>query len=79
MSKYPNNSDYHPSAASVKRLRHALQLIQATITTSSNYFTGGTSTNTYIRHYLLFAELVESNDVEIPYVHFLSWILESHF
>ena len=27
--------------------------------------------------YLLFAELVESNDVEIPYVHFL--ILEAHF
>ena len=29
--------------------------------------------------YLLFAELVESNDVEIPYVYFLSWILEAHF
>ena len=29
--------------------------------------------------YLLFAELVESNDVEIPYVHFLSWNLEANF
>ena len=41
----------------VKRLRHALQLIQVTITTSSIHFTGGTSTNTYIRLYLLLLRL----------------------
>ena len=52
-----NNSDCHPSVASVKRLRHALQLIQATITTISSHFTGGTSTNTYIRLYLLLLRL----------------------
>ena len=52
-----NNSDYHPSATSVKRLRHALQLIQVTITTSSIHFTGSTSTNTYIRLSLLLLRL----------------------
>ena len=57
MSETNNNSDYHPSTASVKRIRHNLQLIQATITTSSIHFTGGTSTNTYIRLYLLLLKL----------------------
>ena len=41
----------------LKRLRHALQLIQITITTSSIHFTGGTSTNIYIRLYLLLLRL----------------------